>query len=84
MLKCPICSLEIDHIKCVTTEYTHYVVRLPADDNEKIHLGYDPDTGLMWVQDTSTSPVEDKYICPLCHKEIAQDEEGVVKFLKGG
>lgn len=84
MLKCPNCELEIDHVICETSELYRYVVRLPKDEKEKEETEYDPDTGLMCVFVEDGSTVEDKYICPLCRKEIAQDEEEVAKFLKGG
>jgi len=84
MPNCPNCELEIDHIICETSEYYRSIVRLPEDDKEKSETGYDPDTGLMWVYVEDGCNVEDKYICPLCRKEIAYDEEEIVKFLKGG
>jgi len=84
MPKCSICGLEIDHVICETSEYYRNIVRLPKDDKEKGETDYDPDAGLMWVYVEDGCFVEDKYICPLCRKEIAQDEGEVARFLKGG
>lgn len=84
MPKCPNCELEIDHVISETNEFFRLVLRLPENDKEKEEVEYDPDTGLMSVFIEDSIIVEDKYICPLCRKEIAQDEEEVAKFLKGG
>jgi len=83
MLKCPKCNQEIDHVVCETTEIYKYVVRLPKNEGEENSTDYDLETGLMQVFVEDSIIVVDKYICPLCRKEIAQGEE-VVKFLKGG
>lgn len=82
--KCPICNLEIDHIVCETTEFYRHIVRLPKDEAEKDETEYDPDSNLMHVVIEDSTIVEDKYICPICRKEIFQDEGEILKFLKGG
>jgi endogenous inhibitor of DNA gyrase (YacG/DUF329 family) len=83
MPKCPTCGLEINHVIVETTETTRYTVRLPVGEAEKLSLDYEPDIGLVWFEDTSVAPVEDRYTCPECHKEVAQNDEEVAKFLKG-
>jgi len=82
MPKCPKCNAEIDHLDAVTTERTIYVVSLPTSEQEKQDQGYDVGTGLIWVMN-KVCPVSDSYTCPVCGREIAQDDEEVAKILKG-
>lgn len=84
MQRCPNCNLMIAHLKSITTEEYHHIVRLPVDGSEVADPGYDGETGLVWVEDLTISIVEDRFECPECHKEIVHSNEEAAKFLKGG
>jgi len=83
MPKCPKCNAEINHLDAKVQETSIYVVWLPASEEEKKDPDYDSETGLIWVED-KVGIVNESYTCPVCGRELTQDDKEAAKILKGG